>query len=209
MKRIIFGVIVVVILAVVIFLVVHFTRKKDSKKASTLDQHNLGGKVFILQNVKNNGCLTNANNRKADQNPVYDIVDTCDIDNPDPNALWKFNQSNNSSDVYTIQNGINLGCLTHANNGRYYGPIQNWGVNNPEIFCDPNSDTFNQQSAWKVIPTGRENIFIFQNMKNNGCLTHANSGKGTGPIQDWPEIPFCDPNGKTQSQWLLKEVKIT
>merc|ERR1719203_993679 len=101
-----------------------------------------------------------------------------------------------SAGKFLLVNMKSGGVLTHANHGRGRGPIEIW----PEL---NNSSSPQVQWEFRPVPGAAPNVFVVVNMKSNAALTHANHGKGRGPIQDWSEL---NDGSNPQAQWEVNEV---
>ena len=104
---------------------------------------------------------------------------------------------------YVITNKQSDNCLVYKQNDDDDEDILYASSN-----CDDTNALWNIGDLSKItydntiIETG---FYIIKNAKNKGCLTHANSGADTGPVQDWPGV-FCE-GSNDQAIWEITKIE--
>jgi hypothetical protein len=106
---------------------------------------------YVLQNKKNNGCLTHSSGGNS-TGPIEDRLGAsfCDPTSSDfsERSLWKLTEHPSIKSGYVLENTITKGCLIHGNTGNGKGPIIN---QSGASFCDPTSSDFSDQALWTFI----------------------------------------------------------
>jgi len=159
--------------------------------------HDANKSIFTIENMKSRGKLTHANHGRG-KGP---IEMWWDLPAGHIQTLWKLERVSHAwpPDQYVIVNMKSNAALLHANHGQGRGPIECWSE-----FKDATWRTGHgrDQAAWKVVPrAGQPGVWFLENMKSRGKLTHANHGRGRGPIEMWWDLSPDNP----QWHWRLTQ----